>query len=504
MLRSAAYTAAAFVFLLLTSSIFLHAQCGPPPHILCDQDDCRTDQILINTGYDHQANAPYPIGAQDGYWTVITDGAPTRIPVPRPADVIAPAPIWPITLPNSNWINGNGNARDGFKVKVTYQTCFCTCGPSDLNFNMDVLADLFATIYVDGVLVGATPNPGFNAPTNLNFVMTVGAGKHCIDVIVDNPDNNFSGLNIAGTVTGPNLLRRDCCGLPVIPHDRCDTNRVTYGTDDEWTLVGEPVTCGGIIPRCADFIAGPYWPAPWGSPLPGSSWIGGNTGGTSCANAPGSDIYTYRKSFCVAEPGTFVITITGMADDSGVVDLNGVTLSPAGTFFNYATPTSQTYIVSLEAGCHCLDIRVFDLGFGITGLDAVLDIQGGHLLKPECCDCDECFYSRAGRGGQNGNDGAPAGVTTPNGHDAADKPMLVSVPNPASSATMVHYVLDKEAEAHVELYNSAGQRVLVVDEGVRSKGAHAVPLATAGLAKGAYHLRLVYGTHTLTVPVTVP
>jgi hypothetical protein len=496
--------AMAFTLLFTTSPRDLRAQCGTPPVDVCSQPDCLVDQISVNTGFDHTANGTYPIGARDGYWTVVADGLPSRLPVPRPADVIAAAPIWPAPFPNTQWLNGNGGAPDGAKVKVTYETCFCICGPnpSTLTFDLTLYADATANVYVDNVAVGSTPNPGFPNATNLKFNQTLNPGKHCIEVEVNNTSGTFSGFDLMGTVKGPNLLGRDCCGKPDLPRDDCDTNHVTYGTDTEWSIESGPVNC--TFPICADSITSVYWPSPWGSPLPGSYWIASNAGGSSCpgcifrGNPP--DMYTYRKSFCVNEPGTFIITITGMADDSGVVDLNGVTLSPAGTLFNYAVPTTQTYIVSLERGCNCLDIRVFDLGCSITGLDAVLDIQGGHLAKPECCDCDECFYSRPQRRDQNGNDGATLGL---NDHDFRNKPMLAGVPNPATNETTIHYVIDADADAHVELYNVAGQRVKVIDEGARAKGAHAVPLSTEGLAKGAYHIRLTYGTHVLTVPLEV-
>ncbi|HVZ38511.1 MAG TPA: hypothetical protein VHI13_04490 [Candidatus Kapabacteria bacterium] len=502
MVRSTGRVLIAAALIYLAAAWPLRAQCADgPPHNLCEDSCCHTDVLLLNTGYDHAANAIYPIGSQDNYWTVVADGAATRL-VPRPADVIPQVAIWSTTFANSQWINGNGGPLDPLKVKVTYQKCFCVCGPdsTDLTFTMNILADNDAVVFLDAAVVGTVPAPGYNTPTTLVFTTRVAPGRHCIDVQVNNDDGGFSGLDIQGTVQGTGLLKYNCCAGPPIPHDDCDTNHLVIGTDSTWTLVSGPDP--GTHPRCADNIPSPY-PGTWAPVIPGTQWIGANPTGTSRPGCVPGDMYTYRKSFCVAEAGTFIITITGSADDSGVVDLNGVTLSPAGVLFNYATNTTQTYIVALEPGCNCIDIRVFDLGCGITGLDALVDIQGGHLLKPQCCRCPDCNNSQPRT--HAGEHGGIAGTVIHSLNDPAAeaRPMLVSVPNPATGETTVHYVIDGEADTHLELFNAAGERVLVVDEGVRARGAHVVPITTRSLPSGAYRLQLTYGTHRLSTPLNV-
>lgn len=493
-MRVALCLAVASILLLLVSSPLLRAQCGPEARDLCQDSCCHTDALLLNTGYNHAANGVYSPGNQDNYWTIIAGGAPAAPPA-RPANVVNADPNWAAPFPNSQWINGGGNTT------TTFEKCFCVCDSTELTFSMNILVTGKTEIYVDNVNVASVNTSGPKVSDTVSFTISVGPGRHCLEIEVEGNGATPIGLNLQGTVQGSELLKYNCCAAAPGPRNECDTNRVTYGSDNTWTLLSQPAACPGATPRCATVMPGGH-PA-GGPPITGTSWIGPNAGGNSCAN-PCPQLYTYRKSFCVAEAGTFIITISGMADDSGVVDLNGVPLFPAGTLFNRLTPTTRTYIVALTAGCHCLDFRVFDLGCAITALDALIDIQGGRLLKPNCCDCDDCAVPPPPLPPPGGGDGNELlGIQAPNDPAAEARPMLLSIPNPTTGETTVHYMLDKEAPARVELYNAAGKRVMVVDEGVRAKGAHAVPLVTNGLAKGAYHLRLVYGNHTLSVPLNV-
>ncbi|MDB5036076.1 MAG: Cellulase [Chlorobi bacterium] len=200
---------------------------------------------------------------------------------------------------------------------------------------------------------------------------------------------------------------------------------------------------------------------------------------------------------CVDRAGTFIITITSMADDSAAIFLNGVYLANTGS---YTTPATRTFIVGLREGCNCLEFDVHDLGCAVTGLDAFVDIQGGILRRPDCCDCDLCT---AGRPGVENNEGIKGLSAVPNNSELAARPTLVSVPNPATGEATIHYVIDKDADAQVGLYNTAGKLIMVVDEGMRKTGQHAVPVAIKGLPRGAYRLQLKYGTTTLSIPLNI-
>ena len=149
----------------------------------------------------------------------------------------------------------------------------------------------------------------------------------------------------------------------------------------------------------------------------------------------------------------------------------------------------------------------------VTGLDALIDIKGPLLLKEDCCECSKCngefppdedkppfkLSQHEAEGDAAGTDAATGIVTA----DIAVHPMLLNIPDPATGANMVHYVIDQDARAEVGLFNETGERVRVIDEGMRAYGQHAVQLDTDGLPAGSYSLQLVYAEHTLSVPVDV-
>jgi len=63
-------------------------------------------------------------------------------------------------------------------------------------------------------------------------------------------------------------------------------------------------------------------------------------------------------------------------------------------------------------------------------------------------------------------------------------------PNPFNPTTTIRYTLAQRSVMSLEVYNSAGQRVAVLDEGERPAGTHAVQFDGARLASGAYFYRL--------------
>jgi hypothetical protein len=366
----------------------------------CIDPCCQTEVLLLNTGYDHGSNGVYPIGSLDDYWTIVNDQDPSR-PVPRPANVIAPGP-WAGPLSNTEWIGPNAGAEDRFIGQVTYEKCFCVCRESELTFSLKILVDDSASVYLDGVYQGSTPNLAFINPTSLDFTVAVGPGRHCLDVVVNNVFVIHSGLDIQGTVQGSGLVKYSCCGPTHI--DPCITERLALATGSQgWEIVSGP-DYNGPYPRCADVIDPAYHG--WGAPIAGTTWIGPNPTGENRKD----EEYTYRKCFCVAEEGEFTIDLSMMADEQAKVLLDGVSIfgvpSPG-----WHTPVDGRVRVRLERGCHCFDIIVYDCCGVVTGLDALITITGGKLLRPECCDCDRC-HRIEGRAGQNPDMGAvsPAGA----------------------------------------------------------------------------------------------
>jgi hypothetical protein len=71
-------------------------------------------------------------------------------------------------------------------------------------------------------------------------------------------------------------------------------------------------------------------------------------------------------------------------------------------------------------------------------------------------------------------------------------------PNPFNPTTTIRYDLPQVGVVRLEVYNSAGQRVAVLDEGERSAGVHTVTFDGARLASGAYFYRLQAGGFTET------
>jgi hypothetical protein len=367
-----------------------HEQVQAPDY--CVDSCCHADILLLNSGYDHAAGNIYAVGATDDYWTIVADQDPTR-PVPRRANVISPHPVWSGPLFNTQWIGANAGPDDQFVGQVTYEKCFCVCRETELAFSLEILADDSASVYLDGVYQGCTINPALNTPSSVNFSVVVGPGRHCLDVVVDNLFVTAAGVDIRGSIEGPGLVKYTCCGPT--PIDTCAIQRLTLGTGPGWEITGGPEN-GGPYPRCADIIDPPL--EGWGSPIDGTMWIGPNPAGEV---HDGEQKYSYRKCFCVAEEGTFSIFMSMMADDRATVTLDGVSVFSVPSPGSHA-PTDGRVSIKLQPGCHCFDIVVTSC-CGRTGLDALIDIsgglQGGTLLRPECCECDRCheIEGRAGR-----------------------------------------------------------------------------------------------------------
>ncbi|MEP7219507.1 MAG: hypothetical protein ABI876_11360, partial [Bacteroidota bacterium] len=226
----------------------LRAQCGEPPTDVCSDTCCFTDALLLNTGYDHTKNGVYHNGNQDGYWTITkVDNAEYNAShsLPLPADVVKAAAGWGDVLTNSQWISATEDPDNSFPGDVTYEKCFCVCERSELTFDLDVLAPTGASVYFDGGLIASTDGSLFPTPTAISITKTVDPGRHCIEVVVHNDGGKAEGLDIRGTVQGHGLLKYSCCPGPWSePLNNCQTNHLTIGSDDSWTLVSGPASSG--------------------------------------------------------------------------------------------------------------------------------------------------------------------------------------------------------------------------------------------------------------------
>ncbi|MBI5763777.1 MAG: hypothetical protein HZA51_09675 [Planctomycetes bacterium] len=161
----------------------------------------------LNSGV-YDVNGPFiPVGQDDDTWTVTCDA--TGGTVPRPARAIAPHPAW-ATIPGTKWISATTSAMNGL---YCYQYCFCL-DPRFKNatLTMDLLADDAATVWLNGVQIGATPNGWafLNPPTHI-FVTNQALFKdcqNCIEIRVVNSGGVITGMDVAATITAQDGL---CC-----------------------------------------------------------------------------------------------------------------------------------------------------------------------------------------------------------------------------------------------------------------------------------------------------
>jgi hypothetical protein len=62
----------------------------------------------------------------------------------------------------------------------------------------------------------------------------------------------------------------------------------------------------------------------------------------------------------------------------------------------------------------------------------------------------------------------------------------------------IHYYLTDDSDVTMEIYNSAGQKIMQSVNDHQTKGAYYVHWNAEGLPAGVYHLRLKTGNHLVT------
>ncbi len=96
----------------------------------------------------------------------------------------------------------------------------------------------------------------------------------------------------------------------------------------------------------------------------------------------------------------------------------------------------------------------------------------------------------------------PAVATEP-GTIAPDFRLLPVAPNPFRSGTTLAYELDRPADIRLEVFDAAGRRVALLDEGRKETGAHQARFEAADLAAGVYVARLSAGGQTASRSLTL-
>lgn len=192
-------------------------------HPLCEVEECSTDTLIINTGYDHTIDQPYGIGSFDAFWTLV-ESPFESIKVPRPAYVVNPNDAW-VPPAESQWISAFPQAalednNEPPSPPYALQTCFCICEDSSLvELDFSVLADDSVSVFLqkeDGTqrthLVDHLGFSPYITPSQVNTAIFLDKGTYCISAEMRNKYSVAMGLNIDGYITGANLISHICCG----------------------------------------------------------------------------------------------------------------------------------------------------------------------------------------------------------------------------------------------------------------------------------------------------
>lgn len=189
-------------------------------------DDCKTDVIILNSGYDHNNNTTYPIGASDASWILISD-PDSGTTEPRPATVILKHPAWQNPQPNSQWLSSYPSASNDLNGPYIYQTCFCLEDQFNVKLDLCIRADDMGSVYINETpanILSNTAVPLITGPSTSYGGATPGCisitnqslfhpGVNCIQIKDDNLGNVAMGFNVAAQLSGTGIkkLGAPCC-----------------------------------------------------------------------------------------------------------------------------------------------------------------------------------------------------------------------------------------------------------------------------------------------------
>jgi hypothetical protein len=227
--------------------------CVPPP---CPPH-CVVNSINLSTGaVPGQPNAYLPPGGHDPLWMLISTPPNAGIPpsaLPQPASLIGTYPSW--ATPPSTWISANPlnnhgvyNCTSGPQTcacpPFVYQRIFCVCERTEAHFQFNFYSDnngrveLWEEISPGNFIhkktladncsnLNAVTN--FTQPLVVNTIEPLLPGRYALRIAHWNFDGPM-GVNLYGTVSGPNLSSDTCCSPPrgalcvIKYHDRnCDS-----------------------------------------------------------------------------------------------------------------------------------------------------------------------------------------------------------------------------------------------------------------------------------------
>lgn len=157
-----------------------------------------------------------------------------------------------------------------------------------------------------------------------------------------------------------------------------------------WNLVQAPTEAGITLPA-------PVWSiipnSGWGI-FPNAGWVSAfPTSQSELDNLPPLNPYVFEKCFCLCRNDSITIAFEMMADDQGIVLLDGVPITPIpapnATQFQFANRVIHQSTRWLAEGQHCLRVQVRNINNIAVGLSLEGSITGksrASLLVNTCCN----------------------------------------------------------------------------------------------------------------------
>lgn len=80
---------------------------------------------------------------------------------------------------------------------------------------------------------------------------------------------------------------------------------------------------------------------------------------------------------------------------------------------------------------------------------------------------------------------------------------MSAVPNPASDVVMISYEIAEAGQVNLDLFNTAGEKVALIDQGAKGVGMQTVQFSAGTLASGTYYARLMVNGAVVNVPIVI-
>jgi hypothetical protein len=318
----------------------------------CGDPSCQVSVVDISTGYDHNNATTYvvPPTKADAWWTLVNSPNSSLV-VPSPAFVITKNAAWAAPFAGSQWISAYGTNTLYANNKpplapYSFERCICVCEAMVLHLDFDMYVDNVADVYFDGVLVASQSDKttaSFTVPFEVDTLIPVEAGEHCLRIDVRNWSAVAMGLDVQGTISSspsglPLMISPQCCQqkgkLIVCKFKDSDCN----GLKDNppvplagWTFTLSPGGATAVTDGAgyAYFTVDPGAYTVTETPLPG--WNAGTpSGGTLNVNIQTGAVQLVEFLNCPVSP-TSTVTVCKYLD----ADCNGVADDPPVPLANW-------------------------------------------------------------------------------------------------------------------------------------------------------------------------